>query len=520
MAIKAEMVPFNEMAPIMVSEARRHAVALAVASAVAALIALVIGAFWPKNYVSSTTILAQKSDIIQPLLEGRAVPTGVSDRVAIAKQVIFSRKVLDDILKTGGWDASHPDPIAQDRLLDRIKGNTTIVSPRESLVRIDYRDTDPDRTYKVTERFAELFIEESLAAKERESREAYEFIDSQVEDYHKKLTDAEGNLKKYREANADAHPGSEADTNSRIATLRSGLEQSRLNLMELHSTEAALSSQLSGESEVTAVQTRSGVYRAQLAELQSRLDKLLLTYTDQYPDVVRTRHEMDDLRRQLAAEEARALDQQQRKSDSPAALDATAQFNPLYTELRSKLADVRRQIAAGESRMGATETMLNGELDRSRRIAASESALAELSRDYEVNRDIYQDLLKRRENARVSMNLDQEGRGLTFRIQDPASKPLRPTGLSLMHFAAAGLLLALAMPPGLLFVFARFDPRVRSARQLERYTGVPVLASVPTYATRRERRNERMRMVLVVLLILGVMAAYVLTYWVRSGGRL
>jgi polysaccharide chain length determinant protein (PEP-CTERM system associated) len=520
MAMKAEMVPLNEMAPVMLSEGRRHAVALTVISAVVALIALAVGAFWPKNYVSSTTILAQKSDIIQPLLEGRAVPTGVTDRVAIAKQVIFSRRVLEDILTTGGWAASHPDPIAQDRLLERIKDNTQITSPRESLVRIQYRDSDPDRTYKVTERLAELFIQESLAAKERESREAYEFIDSQVEDYHKKLTGAEDNLKKYREANADAHPGSETDTNSRIATLRSGLEQSRLGMMELRSTESALSSQLSGESEVTAVQTRSGIYRAQLAELQAKLDKLLLNYTDQYPDVVRTRHEMDDLRRQLAAEDARKLDPQQQKAGSPAALDATAQFNPLYTELRSKLADVRRQIAAGESRMTATEGMLNAELDRSRRIAASESALAELSRDYEVNRDIYQDLLKRRENARVSMNLDQEGRGLTFRVQDPAVKPLRPTGLSLTHFAAAGLALALALPAGLLFLFARFDPRMRSTRELERYVGVPVLASVPVYATRRERRNEHMRILLVALMILGVFATYVLTYWLRSGRHL
>jgi polysaccharide chain length determinant protein (PEP-CTERM system associated) len=520
MAMKAEMVPLNEMAPVMLSEGRRHVVALTVVSAIVALIALAIGSFWPKNYVSSTTILAQKSDIIQPLLEGRAVPTGVSDRVAIAKQVIFSRRVLEDILNTGGWAASHPDPIAQDRLLERIKDDTQITAPRESLVRIQYRDSDPERTYKVTERLAELFIQESLAAKERESRDAYEFIDSQVEDYHKKLTSAEDNLKKYREANADAHPGSETDTNSRIAALRSGLEQSRLSMMELRSTESALSSQLSGESEVTAVQTRSGIYRAQLAELQSKLDKLLLNYTDQYPDVVRTRHEMDDLRRQLEAEEARKLDPQQQKAGSPAALDATAQFNPLYTELRSKLADTRRQIAAGESRMTATEGMLNAELDRSRRIAASESALAELSRDYEVNRDIYQDLLKRRENARVSMNLDQEGRGLTFRVQDPAVKPLRPTGLSLTHFAAAGIGLALALPAGLLFLFARFDPRMRSARDLERYVGVPVLATVPVYATRRERRNEHMRILLVALMILAVFATYVLTYWIRSGRHL
>jgi polysaccharide chain length determinant protein (PEP-CTERM system associated) len=506
------MVPLNEMAPIVIAEGRRHAVALVVIFAVIALIALVVGVLWPKNYVSSTTILAQKSDIIQPLLEGRAVPTGVSDRVSIAKQVIFSRKVLEDILKTGGWAARHPDPITQDRQMETIKNHTTISSPRESLIQITYRDSDPERAFRITERFAELFIQESLATKERESRDAYEFINSQVEDYHKKLTDAEDNLKNYRAENADAHPGSEADTNSRISTLRAGIEQTRLNVMELRSNEAALSSQLSGESEVTAVQTRAGIYRAQLAELQSQLDKLLLTYTDQYPDVVRVRHQMEDLRKQLADEEAHKQDA---KASSPSALDQTAQFNPLYQELRSKLADTRRQIAAGESRMAATEQLLNAELDRSRRIAASESALAELTRDYEVNRDIYQDLLKRRENARVSMNLDEEGRGLTFRVQDPASKPLRPTGLSLTHFALGGLVLALALPFGLLFLVARFDPRVRSARELERHIGVPVLATVPVYATPRERGFERTRNALLVLLIIGVLAAYALIYWLR-----
>ena len=54
-------------------------------------------------------------------------------------------------------------------------------------------------------------------------------------------------------------------------------------------------SQLSGESEVTAVQTREGQYRARLVELQEQLDKLLLQYTDQHPDVIRVRHQISDL---------------------------------------------------------------------------------------------------------------------------------------------------------------------------------------------------------------------------------
>src|ERR1700752_2918381 len=165
MATNGEMVPLSEMAPIMFAEGRRHAIAFVSLFTVLALAALVLGVLAPKNYVCSTTILAQKSDIIQPLLEGRAVPTGVSDRVSIAKQVIFSRKTLGEILETSGWNASHPDPVMQDRLIEQIKDRTTVTSPRENLIQITYRDSDPDRAYKITERFAELFLKESLATK-------------------------------------------------------------------------------------------------------------------------------------------------------------------------------------------------------------------------------------------------------------------------------------------------------------------------------------------------------------------
>ena len=131
MAMNREMV-FNEMAPIVIAEGRRHAVALVVMFAIIALAALVVGVLWPKKYVSSTTILAQKSDIIRPLMEGRAVATGVSDRVAIAQAGHLQPQGLDIILETGGWMATHPDPIAQDRLMEQIKDRTLITSPRET----------------------------------------------------------------------------------------------------------------------------------------------------------------------------------------------------------------------------------------------------------------------------------------------------------------------------------------------------------------------------------------------------
>lgn len=234
-------LPPDELVPVLLKECKRHALPIATVFAVIALLVLAIGLLLlPRNYSASTTILARESDIIQPLLEGRAVPTGVTDRAGMARQVIFSRKVLEDILQTGGWLADNPSPIARDRLIEQIQERIRVTGPREDLVHISYTDSDATRTFRVTERLAELFIAESLATKERESREAYEFIDSQVQAYHRKLIEAESNLQAYRSRNVDAHPDSSVDVNTRISALRTQVSQTRMALLEQQSRASAL----------------------------------------------------------------------------------------------------------------------------------------------------------------------------------------------------------------------------------------------------------------------------------------
>ena len=99
--------------------------------------------------------------------------------------------------------------------------------------------------------------------------------------------------------------GSIADVNARITALRTQVEQNRMTSMELHSREQTLAGQLSGESAVTAVQTRETLYRTQLIELQNQLDDLLLRYTEKHPDVIRVRHQMADLQAAMEAEQRR-----------------------------------------------------------------------------------------------------------------------------------------------------------------------------------------------------------------------
>src|SRR5688500_19346780 len=91
--------------------------------------------------------------------------------------------------------------------------------------------------------------------------------------------------------------------------------------------------------------------------------------------------------------------------------------------------------------------------------------------------------------------------------------PLRATGLRFMHFALAGLFVAVALPLGLVFLRARFDPRIRSPLQLKKIADLPLLTVIPTYHTPRDKRQQYTRtamsigMVVVVFLAYGVVFA-------------
>ena len=188
--MSGELRPMASLVPALINEARRRRLMLGIAFALIALAALTAGMLWPRKYVASTTILAQESSIITPLMEGAAAPTANKNRANMARDVIFSRKVMAKILEAGGWMATNPSPVEQDRLAEAIKSRTQVQITRDNLITIAYSDNNAKRTFEVARAFAQLFISESLTSKQRESREAYEFINSQVEAYRAKLTDA------------------------------------------------------------------------------------------------------------------------------------------------------------------------------------------------------------------------------------------------------------------------------------------------------------------------------------------
>lgn len=461
---------------ILINESFRYRKAIVIAFVTILLAFAAVGLIWPKGYSVYTTIIVDERNIIQPLMQGTAVTTEVQDRARLARDIIYGRKIMNQILADAGWLATEQSPEQQEELIKRITAKTTITNVGRNLIKVEYSDHDPDRAYKTTSRMAELFIAASIAGKAAESQAAFDFIDKQVNEYHEKLTKAEEALKDFRSANLDAQPGSDGDVAARLNALQNRIEEATRELRETEIKKTSLEKQLSGEAETASAVSRESQYRTRIAELQSQLETLRLSYHDTYPDIVRLRHQIEDLKQSIT------LDQQQReqaRASGRTTIDDSVINNPMYQQLRRDLSATKVQIDTLAARISQARSQLQTELERGKRVQGGAAQLAELTRDYQVNRDIYQDLLRRRENARVSMNLDRENQGLTFKIQEPATQPIQPTGLRFWHFVLIGGLLGIIVPLGLLYGKLQIDGRVRVPSLIAERHKLPILATVP-----------------------------------------
>jgi polysaccharide chain length determinant protein (PEP-CTERM system associated) len=449
---------------------------------------LATGLTWPKYYAASTNILVEDRNIIQPLMQGVAVATDVSDLTRNAREVIYGRRIMDRILEHGGWLDRHPSAVEQESLIDQIKKRTTISIVGKNLIKVEYRDTNPERAFHVTQKFAELVIQEGAATRTAETRAAYDFIDKQAREYEARLTRSEQETRQLRGSNLDARPVNEVELSARLAALNARIEATTMELREAEIKRSSLERQVSGEAEVTAGITREGQIRSRIGELQTKLDTLRLSYLDTHPDIVQLKLQIQDLTKALDSERQRP---NQGERPGRKEMSESAMNSPIYQQLRRELSQNQVTVEALKARISESQRLIREEAQRGKGLRSGDTRLSELARDSQINREIYQDLLRRREKARVSMSLDDDRQGLTFSIQEPATLPQAPKGPRFWHFVLGGLVLGLLVPFALLYARMQVDPRIRIPDAISKLHNVPVLATIPHLWTPDELKQLR-----------------------------
>lgn len=501
-------LPLSQLPVEMIREIRERKWLAYLMFLVVSFTILGLGFVWPYKYKSEVVIFVDDSNIIQPLMKGSAVTTEVSDTTTAAKEMLMTRKVLLSAAKDAEifGDSGEASANVLEKRIGAIRSGLFVQRRGGNYFSIGYESTSQAEAFRVAQKLAQLFIAESSERKRTESRSAYEFIDNQVKSYEHQIAEVEQRLQVFLSGNVD---GTEGEANARMATLRGQLELAQLEREQLVTKSQSLTQQLNEISPKLRREKSADEFSDRIASLEEQLDSLRLRYLDTYPDIVILREQIAELKRQQARAAA---------NGSGAQILTDGVDNPLYQELRASLAKTRTEVQTIDTRINSLKRLMVEQEARMERIQENKAEYAELTRDMQVNRQIYDDLLKRRERARVSMHLDVEGQGLNYRINEAAQYPSSPSGPKFSMFAMAGLVLGLLAPFGSVAGFLQVDPRVRAKDQLEDDVGLPVLLEIPKVRTPFEKRRDRRLTSLVVLCSLITVVVYIVIGVARGVG--
>jgi len=469
---------------------------------VISFIVLIVGMFWPSKFETSATIFADNQNILKPLLNNQAAQSNVQNQTKVVREMIQSPRILKKAVENIYGLDSFKSAEALGKKINALRNKVTIKGLGASYIKVKYSDSSSEEAYRVINGVIDVFIKASAEEQRSESREAFLFIDNQVKQYKDQLVQAEERLKEFKTYNFD---GRDSDVDTSISHLRSQIDELSISMDEDKTTEASLAKQLSNESEYTSKKFTADVYGEHLSALEAKKSTLLLSYTEDYPDIVSLTYQIEDIRQAIrdAAESKKNNPNRDKKSS-----DEESVLNPLYQELRSRLSQVKTEKQAKLKRLEALKKLKDQEYERRKRIAERGAEESELTRDYNVTKRIYEDMLERKEKARLSMTLNIEGQGVTYRIQEPALPPLNPVGLRFFHFVLMGPIAGVLAILGLFFAYVLVDPRIRFPENLSGL-GVTILAVIPHVKTPFTKRVVRIDMVICLFLGCLIMAAYI-----------
>jgi hypothetical protein len=158
-------------------------------------------------------------------------------------------------------------------------------------------------------------------------------------------------------------------------------------------------------------------------------------------------------------------------------------------------------------------------LAQSNAVPEVETQMAQLNRDYLVNKASYEKLLGSREAAKLSGELSSSTDMMTFRIIDPPTLPLMPAGPNRIFLFSAVLGAALLSGVLIALLISQIRPTFLSPAELRESTGLPVLGTVSmnwTDVESAKRKTDRYRFGISMASLIFLYVGVLVTTWINT----
>jgi polysaccharide chain length determinant protein (PEP-CTERM system associated) len=486
-----------------------------------AVVGAVIVFVMPRHYEASARVFVNNDSILKPLMTGVAVESDFNQRVAVLSRLLVSRTNIEKLIKATGLDEKKANSKEQwEKLVGDVTRQVHVVGSGEhdNMYLIKFQDKKPERAKAAVEFLVNLLINSTQGGRASDTQAAKKFLDEQAMEYEQKLRDAENRLKEFKLRNmVESAQAPGQDYFAQAASVADQLRQAQLQLREAENSREAFRRGLSNEDMAAAPATGLTSAGETIADIDTRLgamkrnlDGLLQRFTEDHPDVVGARRviaELEAKRKQLLA--------QYRDAGIP--LTQVATSGPRASEeLKVSLAQAEANVASLRARVADFSERYNQLRQLSKRMPEIEAELAQLNRDYEINKKNYESLISRRESASIAENMQSVAGMGDFQLVDPPRTPSRPVSPQRSLLILMTLLAALGAAGGSMFFAKEVRSRFFDLGELREFSGLPTLGVVSLVVSdqmRLEGRRRNQRFMAMAGGLFGVYALVVVSGW-------
>jgi capsular exopolysaccharide synthesis family protein len=393
---------------------------------------------------------------------------------------------LNDFLRKTGQESKLLSPEAQfDKCVRSFKGVITVTPKRATdMIELKVRALSPVEAAFTANTWVNAYRDMDISASSGEVSAIKKFLQDKLKDVQDSLSSSEENLRHFKENQKVAELTKETEKlieqmtafETQFQAAKTDLEANDKRLTYLkdqlnESQKAILGSQISSPM-IQELESQMGQLIGQKASFDQQMKGM------DYEDPTKTAKDqrLEGLRQKIVEAKKQLV------------ASGTPYLNPLKDSetLVTTIIEIETENTALKAKIGALSNILrnfNKELDA---LPEKELHLAQLSREREVNSNIFMMLRQKYEENRI---LEAGQIGL-IRIVDTAKPPQRPVkpdkGMNLL----LGILLGLGLGVGIVFAREYLDTTLKTIEDLEAL-GFTVLASVPVISTETVKRHAK-----------------------------
>jgi uncharacterized protein involved in exopolysaccharide biosynthesis len=478
---------------------RRRLKVILIPALLSPLAGFMVSYVFPPKYTSTSTVLVEGQKVPDDYVKS-VITSDFTQRVQTLQQQVLSPTRLRKVIQS----LNLVKPEEEGKLIEDIQHNMQVEpvitsmsaaantagaagakkkKPSATLepvpgFNVEYSDSNAVRAQKICNAMTSLIVDENLNERAGVAQSTTDFLGRQLEDAKRAIDEQDSKLATFKKQYMGQLPG-DADNNMRILmSLNSQLDATTQTLGRAQQDKAYTESMLAQQTAAWKSSQSSSnpqTLEQQLTQLQGQLLQLQARYTDDHPDVIKTKADIAEIAKKLKQINAAAAANTATDSNEK----ASATEPPEIRQLRLQIHQYQGVIEQATLDQKRLQSQIGVYQSRTAMSPNIEEQYKVLTRDNDNAQAFYKELLAKKNSADLGSSMESSQQGEQMHILAAAGLPESPSFPNRPLFAAGGMGAGLAL--GLLIaIWLEFsDKSIRTEKDAAAIMDLPLLISVP-----------------------------------------